>query len=528
MRGKPWKLALAGFAAIALTVCLLPEKADAADVTSLSINGQDILTVPDHVIQCGKGTAAYDPETNTLTLENAEINTLSGTAGNQTDAVAFDGDLQIVLEGKNKITGDYRGIVGSNGDLEIRGGGSLTVSCKVLGIWQGTGRNITVDGAELALYVEREGNFNGTGMQAEGILTIRDGAKVTATADDIALIGNDGISITSGSMVRVEFPKGTEEYALLSDQTISVSGATLEVESTSTLGYPVVYAGNDLEDSPGKISISDNSDVTVHNPGGTGLYAFYQGDIQITDSTFTGTALYPVLQADRDILMKDSKVDVTSGENYGIYAYGSIQFAGASDITARGKSAFGGGSSRVIPAGSLIDVWTGSSEASAEKTDASPISEDMDVSGRKRYFHSEPHVHLFDQEIAGDAYKAGDATCTEPAMYYKSCVCGAAGTETFAYGDALGHDVEVKNAKEATSAQEGYTGDKVCKVCGELIGKGQIIPKTDPGEEEKTDDAGVPKTGDAYSPVLWSLLLFLSCAGVFDAAVMRRKDKRNR
>ena len=51
MRGKPWKLVLAGFAAIALTVCLMPEKADAADVTSLSINGQDILTVPDHVIQ---------------------------------------------------------------------------------------------------------------------------------------------------------------------------------------------------------------------------------------------------------------------------------------------------------------------------------------------------------------------------------------------------------------------------------------------------------------------------------------------
>lgn len=48
-------------------------------------------------------------------------------------------------------------------------------------------------------------------------------------------------------------------------------------------------------------------------------------------------------------------------------------------------------------------------------------------------------AHVFDQEVASDAFIATAATCTEKATYFKSCVCGAKGTETFAYGTALGH-----------------------------------------------------------------------------------------
>ena len=47
--------------------------------------------------------------------------------------------------------------------------------------------------------------------------------------------------------------------------------------------------------------------------------------------------------------------------------------------------------------------------------------------------------HVFDQQVASDAYLASPATCTTPAQYYYSCVCGAAGTETFSYGEAKGH-----------------------------------------------------------------------------------------
>ena len=44
-------------------------------------------------------------------------------------------------------------------------------------------------------------------------------------------------------------------------------------------------------------------------------------------------------------------------------------------------------------------------------------------------------AHVYDKEIVVEGYKVSDATCTSGATYYKSCVCGASGTETFESGD---------------------------------------------------------------------------------------------
>ena len=45
--------------------------------------------------------------------------------------------------------------------------------------------------------------------------------------------------------------------------------------------------------------------------------------------------------------------------------------------------------------------------------------------------------HVYDQEIEDPKYLSNEATCTEQAVYYMSCECGAAGTETFTDGVAL-------------------------------------------------------------------------------------------
>ncbi|MFQ9800906.1 MAG: hypothetical protein ACLR23_20460 [Clostridia bacterium] len=44
--------------------------------------------------------------------------------------------------------------------------------------------------------------------------------------------------------------------------------------------------------------------------------------------------------------------------------------------------------------------------------------------------------HVYNQKVVDDGYKANGATCTEPAEYYYSCVCGAKGAETFISGEA--------------------------------------------------------------------------------------------
>ncbi|MBE6900385.1 MAG: hypothetical protein E7479_06975 [Ruminococcaceae bacterium] len=71
----------------------------------------------------------------------------------------------------------------------------------------------------------------------------------------------------------------------------------------------------------------------------------------------------------------------------------------------------------------------------------------------------------FDQEVAEEKYLASKATCTEAATYYKSCLCGEAGTETFSYGEALGHDEIAHEAKEATCTEIGWDEYVTCSRC---------------------------------------------------------------
>ena len=51
-------------------------------------------------------------------------------------------------------------------------------------------------------------------------------------------------------------------------------------------------------------------------------------------------------------------------------------------------------------------------------------------------------AHSFTQKNTNSEYLASSATCTQAATYYKSCSCGAKGTETFTSGEALGHTPE--------------------------------------------------------------------------------------
>ena len=49
------------------------------------------------------------------------------------------------------------------------------------------------------------------------------------------------------------------------------------------------------------------------------------------------------------------------------------------------------------------------------------------------------HSCTFDKQVVSETYFSSDATCTESAKYYLSCSCGEKGTETFSYGEPLGH-----------------------------------------------------------------------------------------
>lgn len=74
-----------------------------------------------------------------------------------------------------------------------------------------------------------------------------------------------------------------------------------------------------------------------------------------------------------------------------------------------------------------------------------------------------PHAHSFTEEYPLMEYLASEATCTEPAKYYRFCSCGIVGTETYSHGDAKGHSFG-----EWTLNLADNTCERTCSVCGEV------------------------------------------------------------
>ena len=92
--------------------------------------------------------------------------------------------------------------------------------------------------------------------------------------------------------------------------------------------------------------------------------------------------------------------------------------------------------------------------------------------------------HRYVENTAANHLKSA-ATCKSPAVYYKSCsMCGQTNIDTFTSGsvDSNNHvNTEIRNKKDATETEDGYTGDTYCKDCNTLIEKGKTIPKTSGG-----------------------------------------------
>lgn len=110
--------------------------------------------------------------------------------------------------------------------------------------------------------------------------------------------------------------------------------------------------------------------------------------------------------------------------------------------------------------------------------------------------------------------------------HWHECSCGS-------IADKAAHDMETKNAKDATATEKGYTGDKVCKVCGYTV-KGKEIPvsgttkPTNPTKLDGNTDVTSPKTGDNSNLALWFAVLFISCGGVIGVTVYSRRRKLNK
>ena len=184
--------------------------------------------------------------------------------------------------------------------------------------------------------------------------------------------------------------------------------------------------------------------------------------------------------------------------------------------------------------------------------------------------------HVYDKEIVADNYKKSDATEDSAAVYYKSCICGAKGTETFTHGSPLppshthtantekwesndethwnpctgedcgehlneaAHSFEWKTDREATESETGLKHEE-CTVCGAKRSENTQIDKLPSSGESEGESSGesslesegessgessVPRTGDSGNIALSVLLMLICCAAVGATAAAKKRSGR--
>ena len=115
---------------------------------------------------------------------------------------------------------------------------------------------------------------------------------------------------------------------------------------------------------------------------------------------------------------------------------------------------------------------------------------------------SDKAAHVFDEEIVSEMYFASEATYTAAAKYYKSCICGVKGTETFSHGSPLSAKENVVGLKEGVTLGKVYDGEAYALAAEEITRNGDgaitIMYKVK-GADDNTYIATAPKNVGEYT-----------------------------
>ena len=266
----------------AMVLMFLPASAFAADDEQVRV-GDTWLGSAMRSVPCGEGTAAYDPDTKTLTLTNVTINYDDTTAiFNKTDG------LTIELVGKNSInSGKQSGILSMQGCglLTLTGEGSLNITAAGHAIYANTGsllvKDTTVKVSSDVLAVCADLGIEISGSTFESSST--DGNAIYAPGD--LKIENSNVTTSSDN------ESGTTYPAIWCDRNITINGGQLK--STCT--------GSDALGAAGTLSITN---CNVENKGSyTALYS--GGEMTLTGGSITA-------EAENNAIMSRSAMTITN------------------------------------------------------------------------------------------------------------------------------------------------------------------------------------------------------------------------
>lgn len=353
-----------------LAVCFMwivqPETVSADG--GIRVNGTDILQASDHTIQCGTGTAKYDPATKMLTLNHAEI-TEDNVGKSLVNGIDINEQgVTVELVGQNSITA-CRGIASSYPFLlKGTGGGSLAVNarkndesgtlfCSGINI---DGGGLTVQDANLQITVSGlNANVSGYGLYING------GANRISNSDIVIDMmshfdtDTKSIGINANGEVSLTISDNSSITMNKVDMGMNMGGGNLTI-SGSRLAVPdadvSAISCNNLEILNGSdvTAIANNglalhanvnitiSNSTVHAESAQSNSILCNNYAAIESSNVTAKGHWPALFLPKDTVIKDSVIEAESTADVGIYCQeGNLEITG-SEVTCTSKPGWKG------------------------------------------------------------------------------------------------------------------------------------------------------------------------------------------
>lgn len=302
----------------AMVLMFLPASAFAATDKQVLV-GDTWLGSANRSVTCGDGTAEYDPDTQTLTLTKATIN-----SGHAAAICNMTYGLTIKLVGENSINSDNQpGIlsVQSCGLLTLTGEGSLNITAaNGHAIYVNTGSllvkdtTVKVSSNVLAVYADlgieisnstfESASTDGNAIWTPRDLTIENSNVTTNSAGNFPAIWCDGdITINGGQLKSTCI--GSD--ALGAAGTLSITNCNVENKG----GYTALYSGGEMTLTGGSITAEAERNAIMSKSAMT-----------ITNATVKATAQkYNALRASDVMKIDKGRVEATTfgEETYAIH-----------------------------------------------------------------------------------------------------------------------------------------------------------------------------------------------------------------
>ena len=299
-------------------------------------------------------------------------------------------------------------------------------------------------------HVEKASNDGGGGVNARGKFIMYGGeiSRNTSNGDcgGVAVVG-DSFEM-HGGIISGNTATGDGGGVGLWNDSFRLSGGTISGNTATRNGGGVYFSGNDSN----TLTISDAVEISG-NSAANGGGVYFKGDtfnvsgnVSITGNkkgaTSTGSGL---IGADNNVYLPNGKIitvaGALTGSKIGVTTENTpsasdyVQIASGNKDYAKPEEFLYENDGTAVSA--VVDRYTTQLVACqhnrSDEWTTDPYQHWKECSICKG--KNEVSAHTYDQEVVEEIYKASDANCVSPALYYKSCVCGAKGAETFESGD---------------------------------------------------------------------------------------------